>query len=125
MKKNTTDLMLSVSERVDYQISADLMQTYGILENVRKSIEQSCESTAEVKEYLYSVADQYTDKIPAGIYCGMTDGTYLDKMWTPEDDWVMEERPWYQEGLKSDELVFGEMYMDANTKEYIISAFVT
>ena len=44
-------------------------------------------------------------------------------MWTPDADWVMEERPWYQEGLECEEVTFGEMYLDANTNEYIISAF--
>ena len=35
----------------------------------------------------------------------------------------MEERPWYQEGLVCDEVTFGEIYLDANTDQYIISAY--
>nr|MDE6851849.1 cache domain-containing protein [Lachnospiraceae bacterium] len=123
LRQDAEDIMENAAASVNYRVSADLMQTYGILENVRSSIQNSCHSTSEIREYLFSVADAYPDRIPAGIYCGLTDGTYLDKVWTPDADWVMEERPWYQEGMDSDEIKFGEMYLDANTGEYIISVF--
>jgi methyl-accepting chemotaxis protein len=123
LQNDAGEIMQNTSDAIGYQVSADLQQTLGILKNVRTSIENYCSTTDEVKDYLFSVADAYTDRIPAGIYCGMTDGTYLDKCWEPDADWVMEERPWYQEGLLSDELTLGEMYMDANTNEYIISAY--
>ncbi len=118
-----TQQMVETSNSLNYQISAYLVQTIGVLENVKCSIERSCETNAELKEYLFSIADAYTDTIPAGIYCGLTDGTYLDKLWTPDADWVMEERPWYIDGLTKDELAFGEIYLDANTGQYIISAY--
>lgn len=123
LRQDAEEIMVNASNSVNYRVSADLMRTHGILENVRSSIQNSCHSTSEIREYLFSVADAYLDRIPAGIYCGLTDGTYLDKVWTPDADWVMEERPWYQEGLGSDEMKFGEMYLDANTGEYIISVF--
>lgn len=123
LKQDAEEIMENASTSVNYQVSNDLMQTYGILENVRASIQNFCHSTDEIREYLFSVADQYPDRIPAGIYCGLTDGSYLDKVWTPDEDWVMEERPWYQDGLHSDDITFGEMYLDANTGEYIISVY--
>jgi methyl-accepting chemotaxis protein len=123
LRSDAMEIMQETSDSVCYQIYADLQQTVGILENVRNSIENSCTTTEEIHDYLFSVADAYPDKIPAGIYCGLTDGTYLDKCWQPDADWVMTERPWYQAGLESDELTFGEMYLDANTNEYIISAY--
>jgi methyl-accepting chemotaxis protein len=123
LRSDAKELMQSTSDAIGFQVSSELQQTIGILKNVKTSIENSCSTTKEIKEYLFSVADAYLDRIPAGIYCGMTDGTYIDKCWEPDADWVMEERPWYQEGLVSDELTFGEMYMDANTNDYIISAY--
>lgn len=50
-------------------------------------------------------ADAYPEIIPDGIYCGLTNGTYIDKAWVPDDpDWIMKERPWYIEGIKADEV---------------------
>jgi methyl-accepting chemotaxis protein len=123
LRTDAMELMQETSDSVCYQVSADLQQTIGILENVRNSIENFCSTTEEVHDYLFSVADAYPDRIPAGIYCGMTDGTYLDKCWEPDADWVMTDRPWYQAGLVSDDITFGEMYLDANTNQYIISAY--
>ncbi|MBR1855433.1 MAG: methyl-accepting chemotaxis protein [Lachnospiraceae bacterium] len=113
-----------VAGEVGYQISANIQRVRGLLENVKTSVERSCDTEEEIQDYIFSVADAYTDIIPAGIYAGMESGTYIDKMWTPDDpSWVMKERPWYVEGLLADEVTFGEMYMDANTGEYIISGF--
>lgn len=125
LEEDASEIMTATQEAVNNQVVGDLAWTIGILQSVRMSIENDCSNTSEIKDYLFSVADQYPERIPAGIYVGLTDGTYLDKMWSPapEDNWVMEERPWYVDGLKCDELSFGEMYMDANTKEYIISAY--
>ena len=86
------------------------------MEHVKISVERSCDTPEEIQDYLYSVADAYLDIIPAGIYGGLETGTYIDKMWQPDDpDWVMKERPWYVDGLTRDEVTFGEIYLDANT----------
>ena len=123
MQKNAEVNMQEISDSVKYQISAELREVLGIMKNVKVSVERSCEGTEQIQKYIYSVADAYTDIIPAGIYCGLVNGTYIDKMWTPDADWVMKERPWYIEGLKSDDVTLGETYMDANTGTYIVSAF--
>ena len=124
MRDNADEHIREVATSVGHQISADVMMTKGLLQNVKNSVEKSCSNEEEIHDYIYSVADIYTDIIPAGIYCGLESDTYIDKMWTPDDPgWVMKERPWYVDGLKADNVEFGEMYLDANTNQYIISAF--
>lgn len=98
-------------------------QIIGLVKNIQTSTEKSCTTSEEIEEYIMSIADAYLDIIPNGIYCGLEDGTYIDKMWTPGSDWVMKERPWYTEGLKADEVTFGESYLDADSGEYIISIY--
>ena len=96
MRDNADEHIREVATSVGHQISADLMMTKGLLQNVKNSVEKSCSNEDEIHDYIYSVADIYTDIIPAGIYCGLESGTYIDKMWTPDDpSWVMKERPWY------------------------------
>ena len=123
LQEDASEQMTFVTASVNNEMSAEINRVLGIMENVQTSVEKSCSTPEEIKDYIYGVADAYTDIIPFGIYCGLTNGTYIDKMWTPDGDWVMEERPWYQEGLLCDEVTFGEMYLDANTNQYIISAF--
>ena len=88
-------------ENVGNQMQADLNQVIGLVKNIQTSTEKSCTTSEEIKEYILSIADAYLDIIPNGIYCGLEDGTYIDKLWTPGSDWVMKERPWYTEGLKA------------------------
>ncbi|MCR5624239.1 MAG: methyl-accepting chemotaxis protein [Lachnospiraceae bacterium] len=112
------------SEATGYEILASIDRIKGIIDSVKTSVEKSCETDDDIKDYIFSIADSYPDLIPAGIYAGLESGKYIDKMWQPDDpDWVMKERPWYKKGLTADEVEFGEMYMDANSEEYIISAF--
>ena len=125
MEDQAQELLGAKSSSAGYEISADVQRIRGLLENVKTSVEKSCSNEAEIKDYIYGVADAYTDIIPTGIYCGLESGTYIDKLWTPDDDWVMKERPWYIDGLKADEVTFGEAYMDAETGEYVISGFTS
>ena len=110
-------------ENVGNQMQADLNQVIGLVKNIQTSTEKSCTTSEEIEEYILSIADAYLDIIPNGMYCGLEDGTYIDKLWTPGSDWVMKERPWYTEGLKADEVTFGECYLDADSGEYIISIY--
>ncbi len=123
LDENASQQMTLLVSSVNNEMSAELGNVVGVMENVKTSMERSCETNEELQEYLFSIADAYTDVIPAGIYCGLTNGTYLDKMWTPDEDWVMEERPWYVDGLEKEEVSFGEMYLDANTNQNIISIY--
>ena len=123
LQSNAKEQMELCTSSVNYEIAAEVNQVLGVMENVKTSIEKNCETEEDIKNYIYGVADAYPEIIPAGIYCGLCSGTYIDKLWTPDADWVMTERPWYQEGLSCDKVTFGEMYLDANTDQYIISAF--
>ena len=118
-----TEISLT-AQVVDGKIKSDISETIGIMDNVKKSIENGDASTAAIQKYLYTVADAYPETIPTGIYCGLEDGTYIDKMWTPDDpEWIMKERPWYVEGFEADKVTFGETYMDDMTGSYIVSIY--
>lgn len=123
LTENLDNQIALTADNVSNQVDADIKETVGILKNIKTSIERSCSNSEEIKSYIYSIADAYPETIPTGIYCGLTNGIYIDKMWTPDDDWVLTERPWFKEGLKADSVTFGEAYQDADTGKYIISIY--
>lgn len=124
LKDNLSTEIDLTSQIVEGRISTIVEKTVGIMVNVKKSIENGKADAASVQEYLYRVADAYPESIPTGIYCGLEEGVYIDKMWTPDDPaWVMKERPWYVEGLNADEVTFGETYLDGMTGSYIASVY--
>lgn len=56
------------------------------------------------------------DSYPYGLYMGDDLGNYFDASgWEPEEDFVVSERDWYQEGLEHEQFAFGEPYVDAMT----------
>lgn len=123
LTENLNQQIVLISENVGNQLEADLKQTKGIMDNVKVSMERDCKNAEEMGTYIYNIGDAYPETIPTGIYCGFTDGTYVDKMWTPDADWVLADRPWYQAGLKADEVTFGESYQDADTGQFINSIY--
>lgn len=123
LTENLNKQIVLTSDIVSNQLNADLKRTEGIMENIKTSVERSCSDKDEIQDYIYSISDAYPDTIPTGVYCGLTDGTYIDKLWTPDADWVLTERPWYQEGLVADDITFGEMYQDADTGQFINSVY--
>lgn len=121
--KNVESQVKTQVGSIGYHVLSDMGQTLGIIENIQCSVQNNCKTEEEIQKYIYAIADAYPETIPTGIYCGLESGTYIDKMWTPDADWVMKERPWYVEGLKADQVTMGEMYLDADSGQYIISIY--
>lgn len=68
-----------------------------------------------VHELMYTSVDTH-EAYPFGLYMGDDLGNYFDASgWVPEDDFVVTQRDWYQEGLKHSLPAFGEPYVDAMT----------
>ena len=123
LTKNLGTQIELTADTVSNEMDANIKKIVGIIESLKTSAESSCSTEKEIKDYIYSISDAYPDTIPAGVYCGLRDGTFVDKLWTPEPGWDFTERPWYQNGVKSDEVAFGEAYVDSDTGKYIISVF--
>ena len=113
--KETEDKVQNGVDALDYHALSDFNKILGLIENVQCSIERSCQTEEDIRDYIYAIGDAYPEIIPTGIYCGLESGTYIDKMWTPDSDWIMKERPWYKDGLKADNVTLGEMYLDADS----------
>lgn len=123
LRKDMRTQIELTADTVSNEMDANIRKTVGIIESVKISAERSCSTEEEIKDYIYNISDVYPDTIPAGVYCGLKDGTFVDKLWTPEPGWDFTERPWYQQGVESDGVAFGEVYVDSDTGKYICSVF--
>ncbi len=123
LRNQAKEQLSEASSSTAFKVSSEILKLKGIMENIKTSVEKTCDDKKEMKKYIEKVSKAYLDIIPGGIYAGFEDGDFIDTMWKPDKDWDMKERPWYKEGLKSDKVTFGEMYMDDKTKEFIVSAF--
>ena len=68
---------------------------------------------------------QSTDKEFNDIYAGTTTGALVSGSgWTPPSGFDPRTRPWYQDALRAKALVFSEPYIDADTKQLVVSLSV-
>ncbi len=71
-------------------------------------------------QYLAARAEKYPDIL--SVYMAAPNNDYLDSsFWTPEAGYVPTERDWYKQAAQSEEVVVLEPYIDADTKQNIIS----
>jgi len=56
------------------------------------------------------------------IGVGLEDGVYFDTDgWIPDPDYDARQRPWYRKALSANDVVYSEIYEDADTKENVFS----
>ena len=65
----------------------------------------------------------YNKMYPTGLYIGDAKDKFAGADgFVPGPDFITYERGWYKDGIQSDEMKFGEPYIDANTGQYCVTA---
>ena len=78
-------------------------------------------SEADFLASLEFVMDEF-DVTPNGIYFGLSDKTYLDPSgWVPDAGYDPTQRDWYKDGFGHSSMTLGDVYMDMDTKEMVVS----
>lgn len=64
-----------------------------------------------------------TDSEVSDLYVGYPTGKFVDGSgWNPPPDFNASVRPWYKKAVEKGTLVFSDPYVDAITKEYVVTA---
>lgn len=126
---NTSDIILQKSETllstslesVINNVNVWMKETITALDLERDSLEYFSMSEEEELDYIKHTANQY-DSFPAGIYIGNTKGELIHASFIPGLDFNVFEKPWYQEGIKSEAFIFGSTYFDEDSQSYVVGA---
>ena len=96
-----------------------VMQYYDALTDLTGST--SYASDEDMLGNLEFVMDEF-DVTPNGIYFGFSDKTYLDPSgWVPDAGYDATQRDWYLDGLGHSSMTLGEVYLDMDTGDMIVS----
>lgn len=131
-------LVFSTSEKIIIDYGSEIVQsesatgaskvetwTQGVLsylDEVKNTLETVDFNDDTEMAYLTTSVDK-NESYPYGVYIGESTGKYIDPSgWTPDADYVVTERDWYQEGLNHETFTFGAAYLDELSGEYIVSA---
>lgn len=114
MLQTTTDKMIQ-------ETRAWMNGTLSMLETQRDTIEYEDMDIPEMKEYIKHTVDQ-NEAYPAGLYVALTDGSLYHASFVPGPDFDALSKSWYQNGLKSEDFILGDVYFDEDSQSYVVGA---
>ncbi len=119
------DRLSAKAQQYAMEIDSWTNRIFGELKVYQDAIEEGgFENDEEILAYMETSVDK-NEAYPVGLYMGDDSGVYLDGSgWVPGDDWVLEERDWYIDGMDNEEMAFGEPYYDSMTGQICVSASV-
>jgi len=102
--------------RVDYW--KDMNQN--IIEDASFFIANEADNDEEIKRYLTKQAEHHPEFL--SLYFVNLDGEIIiSNDWVPDEDFVYSERPWYKEAIANGGFSLTQPFIDAYSKEYIVS----
>lgn len=125
---STSKIVESKSEillQIDTQKAVDnvvgwMKEVEAFLDSQRDTLAYFCPTYEDKLAYIKHMAGK-NDAYPAGIYLGLNDGQLVHATYVPAADYSIFEKSWYQDGIKSDQLVMSPVYLDANTGDNVVS----
>lgn len=118
--KSETQLKTS-TEKTIQQTQAWMNKTLTALEQQRDTIQYYNMDEAQMVEYLKHTVKQ-NDAYPAGIYTALTNGKLLHASFVPDASYNVFEKPWYKDGLNSNDFILGSVYFDEDSQSYVVGA---
>ncbi len=115
------DLLQTTTDRTLQETKAWMNSTLSMLETQRDTIEYENMDIAAITDYVKHTADK-NDAYPAGLYVALTDGSLYHASFVPGPDFDATAKSWYQDGLKSETFILGDVYFDEDSQSYVVGA---
>ena len=103
------------------ETSTNVLDILRTSQRVLDSVNLSKENELEFLKTTLDLDEYYEN----GVYIGESDENFIDPSgWVPDSDYLVTNRDWYLEGLNNDSPQFGDVYLDQQTGEYVVTASV-
>lgn len=109
------------TQSVVNQVRTWMSETITALDTERDALQYFALPAKEELDYIKHTANQY-ESFPAGIYIGTTAGELIHSSFVPGPEYDVLQKPWYREGLDSEEFIFGSVYFDEDSQSYVVGA---
>lgn len=110
--ETTTDCTLQ-------ETRAWMNSTLAMLEAQRDIIEYEDMDPQAMAGYVKHTAGQ-SDAYPAGLYVALLDGSLYHSSFVAGPEYDPTVKSWYQDGLKSDAFILGDVYVDEDSQAYVV-----
>ncbi len=114
-------LLQTTTDRTLQETKAWMNSTLTMLETQRDTIEYEDMDVPAMMDYVKHTVGQ-NNAYPAGLYVALTDGSLYHASFVPGPDYDPTGKSWYQDGLKSDSFLLGDVYFDEDSQSYVVGA---
>lgn len=114
-------LLEETTDKALQETGAWMNKTLTMLEMQRDTIEYENMDIPQMQEYIRHTVDQ-NEAYPAGLYVALTDGSLYHASFVPGADFNALEKSWYQDGIKSEDFILGDVYFDEDSQSYVVGA---
>ena len=115
------NLLQATTERTLQETRAWMNSTLAMLDTQRDTIEYEDMDIPALRDYIKHTAGQ-SDAYPAGLYVALTDGSLYHASFVPGPDFDALTKSWYQDGLASQDLILGDVYLAEDSQSYVVGA---
>lgn len=103
-------------------IEAWMNSTLGMLEAQRDVISYENMDPDQIRAYVTHTVGQNAS-YPAGIYVALdADKSLIHATFVPGEDYDLDSKSWYQDGLQAEEFLLGDVYFDEDSQSYVVGA---
>lgn len=121
LSEKSEDLLQTTTERTLQETRAWMNSTLTMLEAQRDTIEYEDMDIPAMQDYIKHTVGQ-NDAYPAGLYVALTDGSLYHASFVPGPDYDALSKSWYQDGVRSQNFILGDVYYDEDSRSYVVGA---
>lgn len=121
LSEKSEDLIQATTDRTIQETRSWMNRTLTMLEMQRDTIEYEDMDIAAMEEYIRHTVNQ-NDAYPAGLYVALTDGSLYHASFVPGPDFDALAKSWYQNGIRSEDFILGDVYFDEDSQSYVVGA---
>ena len=115
------ELLRTTTDRTIQETRAWMNDVVATLEGQRDTIEYFDMDVSGMMDYIRHTVNQ-NEAYPAGLYVALTDKSLYHASFVPGPDYDASTKSWYQNGLKSDAFILGDVYFDEDSQSYVVGA---
>ncbi len=129
VQKSFANINIRTNNAIDYHLLVNKGYVNSWIETQAGLIESLAQETQLQKTYLdhaalknYLALRQKNFPYILAFYMGLADNGYIDSTdWVPPSDYIATQRDWYKQAMDSDTVIVTEPYIDADTKQLVVT----
>ena len=119
--ERSEELLQSTTGKTLQETRAWMNHTLAMLETQRDTIQYEDMDIPALEDYIKHTVGQ-NEAYPAGLYVALTDGSLYHASFVPGSDFDATSKSWYQDGLRSEDFILGDVYFDEDSQSYVVGA---